>query len=451
MKHERILALTLAGLALFAPVAKGGEAPQAALSETCEQTEGAPTGTLAVDPTLRSFGLYKRLQHYEDTAEGKVMLRQQWPELYLQDCDGRSMLSMTNFPNLEKVLAAYNRSVKEEAVRLQKEMRKEARQDYALRKEDGYGEYFGGYTWEKDILIKRADSLALSFVEVCWTYTGGAHGMTIHTGMNFDAVTGARLELKDVFLDANQLTGVILEKLQEENHPGTFSDSLESIVADGVLHEKVSWVLGPRGVTFIYNPYEIAAYASGTITVTIPFDERPGLFREKYMRGPASYCEELPLYREVAVQRKDDGVGIQDMVGVSVVTQADEGCTLRVTLNGQERLDSPVGQEARPVFVHRGNGRNYLYIDCMGAGPGSAGAWELRVYDMDGEVPELIGTEPLSFRNMLDLTGTGENWTGYWIMTDPEEFWIDDNHISEGSVARSHPVGIGENGMPAFG
>ena len=33
------------------------------------------------------------------------------------------------------------------------------------------------------------------------------------------------------------------------------------------------------GITFIYNPYEIAAYAAGTIRITIPWDELQDILR----------------------------------------------------------------------------------------------------------------------------------------------------------------------------
>ena len=107
MNHRKLLGVVLAACTFLAPlgVAQAEEEP-AEISGDFEPTEGAPLGTLAVDPSLRSFGLYKKVQQYEAMGEGKVVFRQTWPELYLADGDGRSMLGSKNFPRLAAALEA---------------------------------------------------------------------------------------------------------------------------------------------------------------------------------------------------------------------------------------------------------------------------------------------------------------------------------------------------------
>ncbi|MBO6210006.1 MAG: hypothetical protein J6N99_04885, partial [Schwartzia sp.] len=151
MKNKKAfgLALAFACSALLMPlgVAQAGGEP-AEVSGDYEPTEGAPLGSIAVDPALRSFGLYKKVQQYEAIGEGKVVLRQSWPELYLADGDGRSMLGSKNFPKLAAALESYNNSTRAEALRLQGQMREEALKDYAERKKNGYGDSFNGYAYE---------------------------------------------------------------------------------------------------------------------------------------------------------------------------------------------------------------------------------------------------------------------------------------------------------------
>lgn len=451
MKNKKAfgLALAFACSAILSPlgVAQAGEEP-AEVSEDYEPAEGAPLGSIAVDPALRSFGLYKKVQQYEAIGEGKVVLRQSWPELYLADGDGRSMLGSKNFPKLAAALESYNNSVRAEALRLQGQMREEALKDYSERKKNGYGDSFNGYAYENDLIIKRADALVLSFLDSTYTYTGGAHGGQMYKGVNFDASTGERLSLYQVFPDGEQLVEVLIAKLYEENRQGTFFDSMEATVADQVIHDKVSWVIEPRGVTFYFNQYEIAAYASGTITTTIGFDERPGMFNPKYNLGPASYCEELTNYPADNVCLYDDGSGKLD----TLMAFAD-GDSLNIVLNGKVVCKQAfVGNNrVRPVFVHTGGNKNFLYVDYGFASPQMGVGRQMDVFELDSGKAVFKGTFPYSFQRTIDLFNTGESWIGQWIMTDPYEFNIDETHFSTNGQSKTHTVQIGEEGIPTFG
>ncbi len=449
MKHKKWLGLALAVCTFLAPwgVAQAGEEP-AEVSEDFEPTEGAPLGTMAVDPSLRSFGLYKKVQQYEAMGEGKVVLRQSWPELYLADGDGRSMLGSKNFPKLAAALESYNNSARAEALRVQEQMREEALRDYAERKKNGYGDSFNGYAYENDLIIKRADALVLSFLDSTYTYTGGAHGGQMYQGVNFDASTGERLSLNQVFPDGEQLVEVLIEKLYEENRQGTFFDSMEATVADQVIHDKVSWVIEPRGVTFYFNQYEIAAYASGTITTTIGFDERPGMFNPKYNLGPASYCEELTTFPADNVCLYDDGSGKLD----TLMAFVDDN-RLNIVLNGKVvcKKDFVGNNRVRPVFVHTGGNKNFLYIDYGFASPQMGVGRQMDVFKLDSGKATFVRTVPFSFQRTIDLVNTGENWIGNWIMTAPYEFNIDEPYFSTNGQSKTHTVQIGEEGFPTFG
>ncbi len=449
MKHRKWLGLALAACTFLSPLGvaqAGGEPAEAA--EDFEPTEGAPLGTLAVDPSIRSFGLYKKVNQYESMQDGKVMFRQTWPELNLADGDGRSMLGSKNFPRLAAALKAYNDSVYQEALREQSGGREEALRDWQERKKSGYADSFNGHSNERDLIVKRADALVLSFLETQWTYTGGAHGGQMFRGVNFDASTGERLSLHQVFPDGVQLVETVIAKLYEENKQGTFFDSMEATVADQIIHDKVSWVIGPRGVTFYFNQYEIAAYAAGTITTTIMFDAQPGLFNEKYNLGPASYCEELTTYPTDTVSLYDDGLGKADSITAFV-----DGDKLNIILNGKKVYSGPFvgGNGIAPVFVHTGGGGNFLYVDYGYASPQMGVGRQMDVFRLDADKATFVHTSPYSFQRTFDRTKTGEQWIGRWIMTDPYEFNIDEPYLSTNGESKTHTVQIGEEGFPTFG
>ena len=449
MKHRKWLGLELAACTFLTPlgVAQAGGEP-AEVSEDFEPTEGAPLGTIAVDPSLRSFGLYKKVNQYESMKDGKIMFRQTWPELRLADGDGRSMLGSKNFPKLAAALKAYNDSAYQEAIREQSSGREEALRDWQERKKSGYADSFNGHSNERDLIVKRADSLILSFVETQWTYTGGAHGGQMYRGVNFDASTGERLSLYQVFPDGEMLVETIIAKLYEENKQGTFFDSMEATVADQIIHDKASWVIGPRGVTFYFNQYEIAAYAAGTITTTIMFDAQPGLFNEKYKLGPASYCEELTTYPSDTVSLYDDGAGKADSIMAFV-----DSDKLNIILDGKKVYSGPFvgGNKITPVFVHTGGGSNFLYVDYGYASPQMGVGRQMDVFRLDSGKATFVHTSPYSFQRTFDQTKTGEQWIGQWIMTDPYEFNIDEPYLSTTGESKTHTVQIGEEGFPTFG
>ena len=296
--------------------------------------------------------------------------------------------------------------------------------------------------------MKRADALVLSFLETNWTYTGGAHGGQNYHGVNFDAATGERLSLHQVFPNGEMLVETLIEKLRAENHPATFFDSMEATVADQIIHDKASWVIGPRGVTFYFNQYEIAPYAAGTITTTIMFDDRPGMFSEKYKRGPASYCEELAVYLAEDISLQDNGLGKTDKLMVS--SGPDE---FAIMLNGKQAYSGAFldGNKPTPVFVHTGDGRNYLYVDYGYASPQMGVGRQMDVFAMGSDSATFVKTVPYSFRRTVDLSDTGEHWTGQWVMTDPFEFNIDDPYDVQNGKSKTHTVQIGDTGMPTFG
>jgi hypothetical protein len=93
-------------------------------------------------------------------------------------------------------------------------------------------------------------------------YTGGAHPMTIFSGVNFDRATGKVLLLND----ALTLIGKTVTDISAES-----TTQLKAKLADGFFPEGVttnpenfsSFVISKDAVTFIFQEYQVAAYAAG--------------------------------------------------------------------------------------------------------------------------------------------------------------------------------------------
>ena len=107
-------------------------------------------------------------------------------------------------------------------------------------------------------------------------YEGGAHGINQLLVMNFDNQSGHCYTLSDVFVPGfeSQLNDLLLTRLMRQ----TDSYSREQLQEKGYLYSMEifppeNFKLGADAITFVYNPYEIAPYALGSIELIITYSE----------------------------------------------------------------------------------------------------------------------------------------------------------------------------------
>lgn len=242
-------------------------------------------------------------------------------------------------------------------------------------KEYGAESYMGPYMWEGEIFVRRADSRALSLVEECYDYSGGAHGYSYFNSMSWDAQTGEELALEDVVKDVSCLPE-ILDKELTEKYPdvGFFceplADALDDYVeSDNPLYQellKFVWTLDYEGVTFYFGSYEIASYVDGVQQVTVSYSEYPELFEEKFFAEiPADYVLKLNDCRICSdVDLNQDGV--TDYISVSRSYNIDSymSDSIAVTVNGNTFTIEKYCYESETYFV-RVHDKNYLYVQSV--------------------------------------------------------------------------------------
>ncbi len=93
-------------------------------------------------------------------------------------------------------------------------------------------------------------------------YTGGAHPMTIISGLNYDRKTGKILMLNDVL----PMIGLTVAQVSEQAMAQLKAKLEGSIFPEGVdtnPENYSSFVVSADKVTFIFQPYQVAAYAAG--------------------------------------------------------------------------------------------------------------------------------------------------------------------------------------------
>jgi hypothetical protein len=129
------------------------------------------------------------------------------------------------------------------------------------------------------VLYQAGDLLSLGFFN--YTYSGGAHGMNTTTAASYDLRTGRHLRYDDIFLPAAQaqLPALLAQAVRplvglKPNEP--LSQTL-FVTKMPVTHNVF---LTAGGVEFIYQPYDIAAYAQGEVRVFLPLAQVRPLLRD---------------------------------------------------------------------------------------------------------------------------------------------------------------------------
>jgi len=105
-------------------------------------------------------------------------------------------------------------------------------------------------------------------------FEGGAHGIRQQLVMNFDTQTGSQITLDDLLAPGWQypLNDLLMDELKRVTKCG----SLDELHANDYLltmdiYAPQNFIVGEDGITFIYNPYEIAPYAKGNTELTLSY------------------------------------------------------------------------------------------------------------------------------------------------------------------------------------
>ena len=118
-----------------------------------------------------------------------------------------------------------------------------------------------------------------------YEYTGGAHGMTTFQTLTFDLDAGRLLTLNDLFAPGTDplVTIAPLVQVSLAASLGDMSDA--DWIAQGAGPDPTNyqdWVLTPDALTFLFEPYQVAAYAAGPQTVSIPLAQIAGLLAPQF-------------------------------------------------------------------------------------------------------------------------------------------------------------------------
>ncbi len=339
-----------------------GEEPSSSEEESAESAKEdvAPEEDKDDDATVPLIPL--KSMDYIDRADGRsVLFYAKYDLLSLGD-------SADEFLKLQKVLDFQNTDMKE---RMEKEADDAEPDAKAFRDDTEIEEPF--YDVSR-LFVKRADKEIFSYIKDFENYYGGVHGTNGCGGFNYYTATGEEIPLSDVIADTDRLKGVLADKLKKKYPDIDWFEDLNGVFSqygdDGYPY---NWVLGNRGITFAFNPYEIAAYAYGQQFVTIDYDEEPGLFTGKIKKNEGSFVEAFDLFQDVSVFNE-----FGEIKSLNVDAEYDYDSygypgdypikSITINYDGKSLTDSdfPVSYafQHNMYVVHTEEGRNLLYIDC---------------------------------------------------------------------------------------
>lgn len=119
---------------------------------------------------------------------------------------------------------------------------------------------------------------------LAYDYSGGAHGNHGSALYCLDVANKKQLALQDIITaDSNQLRTLLEKNFRSQAHLTT-SQPLTEYLFENRLMPNDNFYFTEKGIGFLYNPYEIAAYAIGQINVFIPYTELKQFIQPDFAR-----------------------------------------------------------------------------------------------------------------------------------------------------------------------
>ena len=118
---------------------------------------------------------------------------------------------------------------------------------------------------ENEIKLETSNPKFITYKVETYDYTGGPHGNGLSRHFCFDAQTGEAVTWKKVFKgsSAAQMTAMVKRELKRQAQLDSFND----------FHLPEFVAFGDKGLYVEYDHYEIACYADGAPSCTLPYSK----------------------------------------------------------------------------------------------------------------------------------------------------------------------------------
>jgi Protein of unknown function (DUF3298). len=137
--------------------------------------------------------------------------------------------------------------------------------NYPVREFEAYVNY--------EVTYNQNCALSLYFDQ--YEYSGGAHGLTERESDNWDLQRSRRMEMADYYPNQSNYKDIVMQeiidqiKTQIASGDAMYFDDYEKLVRD--TFKPKNFYLSPEGLVIYFQQYDIAPYAAGIPTFTIPY------------------------------------------------------------------------------------------------------------------------------------------------------------------------------------
>lgn len=219
-------------------------------------------------------------------------------------------------------------------------------------------EAFSTYVSTLDVQVRRADSVVVSILEDCYS-----DGRRAFNGINYDTESGKELVLSDVFTDTSNIASAVEKELMSrigEAEPFGNTAVIEYFI--NTPDDSFIWTLDYNGVTFFFNPGDIAPTNFGIQIVSLSFAKYPDLFVGKYTVAPDSYIMGMPLDSPFFIDANDDGKCEEYKVSGSYDYDDSYFYTLDISSESSSCSLDWYAHSLSSFYVKTADNRNYIYI-----------------------------------------------------------------------------------------
>lgn len=272
-------------------------------------------------------------------------------------------------------------------------MRKRAMEDekdnlisFATEEFEKDSESFSTYTSTLDVQVRRADDILVSILEDYST-----EGSRSFNGINYDTESGKELVLSDVFIDTSKISATVEKELMSrigEDEPSGDTAVIEYF--KNTSDDSITWTLDYNGVTFYFNPGDIAPTNFGVQVATVTFAEYPDLFNKKYITVPNEYIVSLP----VSAPFYTDAVGEKQTYEIIVSGDYDDDTKFyhTISVNSEtSEYETEWFSYIEPYYVKTANGRSYICVFSVN-NEEDGKDFTLNVYELKNGKAKLLST-----------------------------------------------------------
>ena len=138
---------------------------------------------------------------------------------------------------------------------------------------------------ETQYLPTRFDSSVLSLRADQTVYVGGIHPGHFGHAVTYNLLTGNTIKLSDILNSDIETTAIINLIISKLSNTVELWPDYQSIVSDTLnnsLNSQQIWYFTGESLCFRFDPYVLAPYAAGYITVEIPYAELTGILRNEF-------------------------------------------------------------------------------------------------------------------------------------------------------------------------